>query len=79
MWGHVKGHPGAKVGIRVRLQVAWKTEGKMEVVATLIVVDKVKPKQKYKFKKEKEKENGAKEVEMQELANMGKEMLGEEL
>jgi hypothetical protein len=45
--------------------------------ASIIVVDKVKPKQKYKFKKDKE--NGAKEVGLQELANMRKEILGEEL
>jgi hypothetical protein len=43
MWGCIEGHPGAKVGIRVGLQLTWKIEGKMEVVATLIVVDKVKP------------------------------------
>jgi hypothetical protein len=43
MWGCIEGHPWAKVGIRVGFQVTWKTEGKMEVVATLIVVDKVKP------------------------------------
>jgi len=77
MWGCVEGPPRAKIGIRVGVQVTSRMEGKMEVVATLIVADKVKPKQKYKFKKEKE--NGAKEVEMQKLANIGKEMLGEEL
>jgi len=44
----------------------------MEEVATLVVVDKVKPKWKYKSKKEIE--NEAMEAQIPELTKMGKEM-----
>ncbi len=74
MHGHIKGHSGVKGGIRARLE---KTNGEMQEVATLGVIDKSKSKVKYKAKNEKEME--AREAKVQELANIGKEMVGEEL
>jgi hypothetical protein len=46
-------------------------------VATLNVINKSKPRVKYKIKNEKEME--AREAKVQKLANMGKEIVGEEL
>ncbi len=50
--------------------------GEMQEVATLGVIHKSKSKVKYKAKNEKEMK--AREAKVQELANMGKEMVGEE-
>jgi hypothetical protein len=63
-----------KGGIRSRLE---KTKGEMQEVTTLGVIDKSKSKVKYKAENEKEME--AREAKVQELANIGKEMVGEEL
>ncbi len=63
-----------KGGIRARLG---KTKGEMQKVATLGVINKSKSKVKYKAKNEKQME--AREAKVQELGNMGKEMVGEEL
>ncbi len=49
----------------------------MQEVTTLGVIDKSKSKVKYKAENEKEME--AREAKVQELANIGKEMVGEEL
>ncbi len=46
-------------------------------MATLGVIDKSKSKVKYKAKNEKEME--AREAKVQELASIGKDMVGEEL
>ncbi len=73
MEGCAKGHCGAKGDIRARFG---KTKGEMQEVATLGVIHKSKSKVKYKVKNEKEME--AREAKVQELANMGKEMVGEE-
>jgi len=71
--GCAKGHWGVKGGIRARLG---KRKGEMQEVATLGVIHKSKSKVKYKAKNEKEMK--AREAKVQELANMGKEMVGEE-
>ncbi len=74
MQGRAQGHCGAKGGIRTRLG---KTKGEMQEVATLGVINKSKSKVKYKAKNENQME--VREANVQELANMGKEMVGEEL